>query len=640
MSMYRQLWLAIIVSMLLALGGSLLASTLSARSYLESQLAIKNSDNAQALALSLSQSKPDAVLVELAVSALFDGGHYESIHVVDPLGKTIVERHASIGALGAPAWFVRLLPINAQAGHAQISNGWAQFGTITLISHSRFAYAALWKSVYEMIASLTLAGLIGGCLASLVLRRLRRPLNTVIAQAAAIAERRFMIIEEPNVPELKQLAIAMNTTVSRLKRIFDEEATRLETFRRDAHFDALTGLLNRSQLITRANNALRREDAVPAGGVMLTRIATLAGINRAHGREIADALLRALGTALSKLAEQGHDRLAGRLNGADLVLFAPGESDIASLASLVHQNLKQAAASIEALPEISLPTAATSFVAGESFEEILSRVDVGLLQAEISPLNPVLLNAAKPLGAIDNNEIWRDLIRQSLADERVMLAAFPVRDVHGALLHWECPARIQIRPQGEWFTASQIMPWASKMGIMHQLDMLVLRKALEKLSHNDADIGINLSATSLLDPGFSTSLFNTLNAAPVLAKRLWIEFPETQILKHLPEFRAFCQQVHPLGCKIGIEHAGHQIGHIGEIYDLGLHYIKIDGSIIHGIDEHEANQVFLRGICLITHSIGLLTLAEGVHTAAELALLPTLGIEGMTGSAVSGKATT
>ena len=46
MSMYRQLWLAIVVSTLLALTGSLLASLLSARSYLETQLSMKNTDNA------------------------------------------------------------------------------------------------------------------------------------------------------------------------------------------------------------------------------------------------------------------------------------------------------------------------------------------------------------------------------------------------------------------------------------------------------------------------------------------------------------------------------------------------------------------------------------------------------------------
>ena len=106
MSLYRQLWLAIIISMLLALSGSLFASIFSARNYLQSQLSDKNSDNAAALALSLSQGHPDAVSVELAVSALFDSGHYELIRVVDPLGKTIVERTAPHREPGAPAWFV------------------------------------------------------------------------------------------------------------------------------------------------------------------------------------------------------------------------------------------------------------------------------------------------------------------------------------------------------------------------------------------------------------------------------------------------------------------------------------------------------------------------------------------------------
>ena len=111
MSMYRQLWMAIIISTLLALAGSLLASMLSARNYLESQLSVKNTDNAAALALSLSHGNPDPIGVELAVSALFDSGHYRLIRVVDPNGATIVERSAAASELGAPEWFARLLPI-------------------------------------------------------------------------------------------------------------------------------------------------------------------------------------------------------------------------------------------------------------------------------------------------------------------------------------------------------------------------------------------------------------------------------------------------------------------------------------------------------------------------------------------------
>ena len=155
MSMYRQLWLAIIVSTLLALCGGLLASLLSARGYLESQLSIKNTDNATALALSLSQSNPEAVMADLVVASLFDRGHYELIRITEPGGKPMTERVAPMGDLGVPDWFVKLLPIHAEPGVAQINNGWKQFGTVTLVSHSRFAYGALWKSAYEMVLALT-----------------------------------------------------------------------------------------------------------------------------------------------------------------------------------------------------------------------------------------------------------------------------------------------------------------------------------------------------------------------------------------------------------------------------------------------------------------------------------------------------
>jgi hypothetical protein len=169
MSMYRQLWLAIIASMLLALGGGLLASLLSARGYLESQLAIKNTDNATALALALSQSDPDPVSVDLVSASLFDSGHYQLVRVLDPTGNVISERIAPQGEFDAPAWFAALLPIQSAPGQAQISNGWKQFGTVTLISHSRFAYGALWKSACDMTLAIgrRLAGELGvGALAA------------------------------------------------------------------------------------------------------------------------------------------------------------------------------------------------------------------------------------------------------------------------------------------------------------------------------------------------------------------------------------------------------------------------------------------------------------------------------------------
>ena len=245
-------------------------------------MSIKNTDNATALALSLSQSKPDDVMIELVVASLFDGGHYEVVKVTNPQGQTLVERVSTETDLGAPAWFANLLPIRAQPGQAQISSGWSQLGVVTLVSQSRFAYAALWKSAKEMALALVLAGLAGGVMSTLVLRRLRLPLNAVIDQAQAITERRFVTMEEPAVPELQKLARAMNVTVARLKAMFDDEAQRLEGVRREANCDTLTGLANRSNFIARLRDTVQAEHS-SGGAVFIARVANLASVNQKLG---------------------------------------------------------------------------------------------------------------------------------------------------------------------------------------------------------------------------------------------------------------------------------------------------------------------------------------------------------------------
>jgi EAL domain-containing protein (putative c-di-GMP-specific phosphodiesterase class I) len=65
-----------------------------------------------------------------------------------------------------------------------------------------------------------------------------------------------------------------------------------------------------------------------------------------------------------------------------------------------------------------------------------------------------------------------------------------------------------------------------------------------------------------------------------------------------------------------------------------LDYIKIDVSVIRGIDTNEANKTLLRGLCMIAHSIGVIAIAEGVQTSAEEDALKQLGLDGMTGPGI------
>ena len=144
MSLHKKLWIAIIVLLLLVFSGSFLVSTVSAKSYLEQQISMKNADNAAALALSLTQQGADDILLELTLSAQFDTGFYELIELRDPEGKLKILRQDEQPIDQAPSWFVTAFEINVDAGIATVQSGWQQVGTLTLRSHSKFAYERLW----------------------------------------------------------------------------------------------------------------------------------------------------------------------------------------------------------------------------------------------------------------------------------------------------------------------------------------------------------------------------------------------------------------------------------------------------------------------------------------------------------------
>lgn len=634
MSLFRQLWLAVIASTVIAFAGSFVVSMLTARHYLEEQLAIKNSDNASALALAMSQMDKDQVTMELQVAAVFDSGQYASVRLIDPNGKAIVEKSGPPVVGDAPEWFLGLFPITSQPGIAQVSTGWNQFGTLELVSHSHFAYQELWQGALKLLAWFALGGSLMGLLGMQLLRRIKRPLDAVVGQAQAISERRFIGIPVPATPELKSLASAMNVMVDRLKAMFAEEAARLEQVRREANLDSLTGLSNRSFFMNQLAAALSDDDARPSGSLIMLRLADLAGINRRAGRETADELLRRVGLALNEQATDKPNAVAARLNGADFALLLPGVNDPAPMAEkLLHALNDLTAAGLIDGDRIG-HLASGSYLHGHSVANLLSRLDAALAAAENQSGLAWCRAESHDDQRATSNADWKKLLDGAIQTQRLRLIDFPVAGNAGQLLHLECPLRLQAAEDGEWLAAGSFMPMASRLQMTTELDLAAARLALERIAAGAPAVAVNLSGESILDAAFRARLYAQIASRKDLAPRLWLEVSEIGAFQHFDEFHAFCDALRPLGCRLGIEHFGRQFSEVGRLHGIGLDYLKVDGSFIRAIDTQTGNQAFLKGLCSIAHNIGLTVIAEGVQTPEELAILPELGFDGATGPAV------
>ena len=642
MSLIKQLWLAIALVMLVAFAGSFLVSSLSAKAYLEEQLLLKNLDNATSLASTLSQMPKDEVTIELLISAQFDTGHYESIRLVDPSGKILVDRSSDVTDDGAPAWFVGVFRIGAAPGVAQVQDGWQPYGTLTLSSHARFAYRELWNSTLRLLGWFVAAALLTGIAGTVLLRLILRPLDKVVRQAEAIGARRFITIEEPATTEFRAVVRSMNALARRVRQMLEDESSRLEQLRREAHHDALTGLLNRGHFLARVQATLVREDAGAEGVLVISRLLDLNELNRNQGWAVMDTLIKRFADALRAMAPKDAEWVFGRLNGSDFAVLATGEDDAGALAQRVQEALQMLARELDLQAVCRLPAAATPYRHGDQLSRVLARVDVALANAVAQGGDTVQVAGMEQAPADVDKRVdlatWRQRFDSALTLGHVKLHSYPVVDAAGQLLHGECVARLRLDADSGWLHAGEFVPWLARLGDLARLDEMVLDLAIERLLNCTDNLCINLSAQSMNDAVLMHRLASRLGETPELAKRLWLEVPEYGVFQSLENFRILSALLKPVGCRIGIEHVGHQVAHIGELHDLGLDYLKIDASFVQNIDQNQANQVFLRGLAIIAHSIGLSAMAEGVGTEAEFRTLVELGFDGATGPAITARA--
>ncbi len=635
MTLTKQLWLAIAAIMTIAFGISFLVSAWSAKSYLEDQLRLKNIDNANSLALSMSQIDKDPVLVELLLSAQFDIGHYRQIKLVSPTGKVMVDRVSDAASDQVPDWFVSLIPLQTEPGIAQVQDGWRQYGTLTVISHNRFAYQALWEGNRRLLGWFLASALLCGVIGTLVLRSITRPLGEVVDQAEAIGARRFITIREPRTREFRSVVRAMNALSGQVRGMLDEESARLEQLRRDAQYDALTGLLNREHFMKTFQYELGDENSAPAGALFILRLLDLVKLNRELGREATDTLLKRVAGALQASCPDESCQI-GRLNGSDFAVLVPNADSVDELAQQIFARTRLSINDPSAATEHSVLLGAAAYRHGDPVSQVLSRADVALGRAEQAGGSSVEMGEPevewKPLPSLADS--WNALIETALRQKRVQFVTFPVLSAQGTLIHYEAPARMQNTENAAWMSAHEFMPWASRLGLTERIDTAVFDCALEWLETNESPVCINVSPQSVCDPALASRYYQALKNSRKLAQKLWIDVPEFVAYRHAREFHVFCDTLKPLGCKIGLEHVGNQICHIGELHDVGLDYLKIDSAIIRDIDRSVGNQTFLRGLCTIAHTMGMMTIAEGVLNQQEAACLKELGFNGMTGPGI------
>ena len=399
-----------------------------------------------------------------------------------------------------------------------------------------------------------------------------------------------------------------------------------ELFQR-AYFDQLTGLPNR-ELCDRAIGELMR--TTPAGqsfAVAILDINKFSQINAFHGNAAGDALLSKIAERLG--GELGPDEMLARSGGDEFCLLLPGGG-----AKEILDRVERIVARVGDPYYIDGSEVFTSALAGISQWPRDDAAPEGLRQKALAALAEAKRGSGAPARLfqpeLDKAELSRARLEMSLRsairDRRIGCAFQPKVDFRAGridslevLMRWRDEDDI-------WRSPGEFLDLAHKVGLTNDITRLVFEETLASLDaigeafRPGLPLGFNISALQAGDPRFMRGFADTL-AASGQAHRFVVELTEEAFLP-ASQFQArVLPMLREIGAKISIDDFGSGYSSLSTLADITADEVKVDRSLITGIDRRPRSQSLLRAIESIGEALGTEVIVEGVETAEELAYL-------------------
>jgi len=349
------------------------------------------------------------------------------------------------------------------------------------------------------------------------------------------------------------------------------------------------------------------------GALLLLDIDSFHIVNDSLGHEAGDRLLETVAETLR--SESRIDDLPARICADEFGLLLPRATPQQAMAAaerlidLVRERGK---------PAVGASVGIATF--GGSGEEVTAEglmitADIALCEAKEDGGGRAVDAASGP----NLKLTWADRIREAIDRERIVVYAQPIFD-----LRKECVAREELLVRmlddnDDVIPPSSFLPTAERMGLITEIDRLVLSKAIE-LAGRSQPIAVNVSGASLSDPRLiadvRAAIADGLNPA-------WLDFEitETAAISNMDHARAFAQAVTGMGCGLGLDDFGTGFSSFSYLKELPVQHLKIDIEFIRELPSSPTDQRLVQALVQFSKAFGLETVAEGIENAETLALV-------------------
>ena len=408
-----------------------------------------------------------------------------------------------------------------------------------------------------------------------------------------------------------------------------------------AYHDALTDLPNRSYLVERLEEEVRKSARNKIYGALLfIDLDQFKYINDSLGHPAGDGVLKHVSQRLMAIATE--DDVVVRLGGDEFVVVLTNLGrDLASALLQAEESGERIRAHVSEPHfyndlELHVTCSVGIVIYPEEdagVHELLRYADTAMYQVKeqgrdaIQFFNKYMADKARNVLVMEGD------LHRALEMDAFHLHFQPrVNVVTGAivgaeaLLRWDHPERGMISP-------GEFIPILETSGLIVQVGMWVIERSLKQVKEwqhmglwsKTMRLGVNISPRQFRSTQFVDDVKHLLEQEDFSAEMLEMEITEGIVIHNLEETISTMSTLQSRGINFALDDFGTGYSSISYLKKLPVAILKIDQSFVRDISEDRNDRILVETISAMGNLLGLDVVAEGVETREQLDLIREYG---------------